>query len=136
MKKRSVSPNRASRLLLSAVLIAAFALVVAPWAHAQTIAMTCTGPNLLPMHIVIDTSANTVAYKVMEEDDTTVWADKGVVPAKITANQIFWAADKAKDSPDSEYTLNRKTNQLTMTDLSNESGKRIVFSEFSCHVIE
>jgi hypothetical protein len=114
-------------------------LIFAPApAHAEDTLLRCTDKVATHAQMKLTVATNTVTYRYVQSDGTTPWS-KGsivvVVPARITPDTVFWAvpADGAQDSPTAEFTLDRKSNHLTQTDIGNISETRIVFWELDCH---
>ena len=112
---------------------AAFLIFIPMPAHADTTVFACGGKNELPLKVTFDTSGNTVQYQVMEEDGTTPWSKLGTSSASVTADTVFWNADAATDDAGRQYTLDRKSKHLTVTNIENGGTERIVFDEYDCH---
>jgi|HubBroStandDraft_6_1064221.scaffolds.fasta_scaffold518472_1 hypothetical protein len=104
---------------------------------AQTTVLICGGHNLLPVHITLDISSNTVRYQMentekagysKQEIREKPFADDYVVSASITDATAHWTTPP--DHIVSEgYTLDRKSNHLVMIYTDDNT----IGSEYKCH---
>ena len=130
MLSRPVSDAFLSALVLTTILI-----LVPTLARAETILFKCVkAPNghVLPLNVTVDSTAKKVTYQVMEADGIKPWSKLGAASASIDANTIAWNANASTDVPTRKYSLDRKSNIVTATDIENGGTKRIVWDKWVC----
>jgi hypothetical protein len=105
-------------------------------AFAEKTMLICGGPNLLPVHLTIDTSANTVRYQMENTEDAGYskqeilakpFAYEYVTHASITAKSVHWT-DPDQFIP-TAYSLDRESKHLIQIYTEDNT----IADEYDCH---